>query len=185
MVQLREKDLPAGELYELGLDLREVTRNRALLLINDRVDIAIACGADGVQLGEEGLSTEAAREASSGRLLLSRSVHSLEGAKLAQDSGADLLVLGTIFASGSHPGGETGGLKRVADVSAIVDIPVLAIGGITADNIGSVTEAGASGAAVITAITCSPDPRNAAYALARQMNEAWDFAATIRVAKRS
>ncbi|MDA0769493.1 MAG: thiamine phosphate synthase [Chloroflexi bacterium] len=183
MVQLREKDLPASALYELGSRLREITRNRALLFINDRVDVALACGADGVQLGEDSLPLRAAREASHSRLLLSRSVHSVESAQEAHKAGADLLLLGTIFPSGSHPSGETGGLERVKGASFAVDIPVLAIGGINANNIGWVINAGASGAAVITAITRSPDPEGAASALASEMNNAWANIASLRVTK--
>ncbi len=184
LVQLRERDLPASQLYHLGVELRKITLGRAILLVNDRVDVAIACGADGVQLGEEGLPAEIAKELSKGKLLLSRSVHSLDSAEKAQDDGVDLLVLGTIFPSGSHPNGETGGLDRIINVTAITDVPVLAIGGITAGNVGSVIEAGASGAAVITAITQSPNPKDSALALASQMQEAWASVTSSGVARR-
>ena len=183
MVQLRERDLPASQLYDLGLELREVTKGRALLFINDRVDVAMACGADGVQLGEEGLPTEKARELTGGKLLLGRSVHSVAGAKRAQDSGADMAVLGTIFASGSHPGVETGGLDRVRDVTSRVGIPVLGIGGITAKNVGAAIEAGASGAAVITAITRSADPKSATTELIEEMDRIWAATDSSRVAR--
>ncbi len=184
LVQLRERDLPSGQLYELALQVREITLDRAFLLINDRVDVAIACGADGVQLGEEGLPTEVAKELSKGKLLLSRSVHSLESAERAQDEGVDLVVLGTIFPSGSHPDGETGGLERLKEVTAKIDVPVLAIGGITAENIGSVMTAGASGAAAITAITQSPNPENSARALSSKMRQAWASVTSSEVARR-
>ena len=184
LVQLRERDLPASQLYHLGVELRKITQGRAILLVNDRVDVAIACGADGVQLGEKGLPSEIAKELSKGKLLLSRSVHSLDSAEKALDGGVDLLVLGTIFPSGSHPNGETGGLDRIINVTAIADVPVLAIGGITAGNVGSVIEAGASGAAVITAITQSPNPKDSALALASQMQEAWASVTSSGVARR-
>jgi len=184
LVQLRERDLATSLLYHLGVEVRKITEGRALLLVNDRVDVAIACGADGVQLGEEGLPTEVARDLSKGELLLSRSVHSLESAEKARDEGVDLVVLGTIFPSGSHPDGETGGLERVKEVTAKIDVPVLAIGGITAENVGSVMEAGASGAAFITAITQSPNPENSARALSAKMRQAWASVTSSEVARR-
>lgn len=184
MVQLREKDLPSNQLYALALELRRATQGRALLMINDRIDIAMACEADGVQLGEEGLPVETARRLANGKLLLSRSVHSLEGAINAQKSGADMIVLGTIFPSGSHPCGATGGLDLVRDVSNRINIPLLAIGGITKENIGQVIEAGTSGSAVITSITRSTDPENAARSLVEQMGPAWASNASTRATRR-
>lgn len=185
IVQLREKDLPASQLYDLGLALRKVTEGRSLLLVNDRVDVAIACGADGVQLGEESLPTDAAKHLTSRKLLISRSVHSLDSARKAQEERADILVLGTIFASGSHPNGETGGLDRVRNVADGIEVPVLAIGGITSKNIGSVIKAGASGAAVITAITRSPNPEAAASALKAEMMQAWAAVTPDRVTRQT
>ena len=84
VVQLREKDLPAGELFALGVRLRAVTKNRSLLLINDRLDIVQACGADGVQLPENGLPTSVARWVLGRHALIGRSVHSVEAAKQAE-----------------------------------------------------------------------------------------------------
>ena len=172
LVQLREKDLPAAELYSLALRLKDVVRNRALLFVNDRVDVALAAGADGAQLGETALPLQAARQIAGGRLLLGRSVHSVDGAIQAQSQGADLLTLGTIFPTASHPGGITGGIALVREVAAAVDLPLLAIGGIDAENMGDVIACGASGAAVITAITTAPDPSAAAASLRDAMRSA-------------
>ena len=80
--------------------------------------------------------------------------------------------------------GETGGLERVKEVTAKIDVPVLAIGGITAENVGSVMEAGASGAAFITAITQSPNPENSARALSAKMRQAWASVTSSEVARR-
>ena len=155
MVQLREKDLSAAELYALALRLRDVVGGRASLFINDRIDLALAVEADGVQLGENALPIEAARQVAAGNLLLARSVHSVAGALEAQAKGADLLTLGTVFPTASHPGAYTGGLSLVREVADSVSLPFLGIGGIDASNAGQVIAAGASGAAVITAITHS------------------------------
>ena len=180
LVQLRERDLPAVELYSLAMRLKDVVGNRALLFVNDRVDVALAAGVDGVQLGETALPLHAAREVSTGNLLLGRSVHSVDGAIQAQSQGADLLTLGTIFPTASHPGGITGGIALVREVAAGVDLPFLAIGGIEAENVGDVIACGASGAAVITAITTARDPSAAASSLRDAMRSAPN-AATVYV----
>lgn len=174
IVQLREKDLPPSQLYALALRLKDAIAGRALLFVNDRVDVALACGADGVQLGEDALPLNAAKAAArGGSLILSRSVHSADGAIAAQAQGADLLTLGTIFPTGSHPGVQTGGLELVREVAAAVSMPFLAIGGVKPDNAAALIAAGASGAAVISAITASPKPRAAASALMLNMKAGW------------
>ena len=165
MVQLREKDLPSGELMEMALTLRSLTKGRALLFINDRVDVAVASGADGVQLGEEAMTVCAARKAGPG-LLISRSVHHVEGAAQAQRDGADLLVAGTIFQSGSHPGARPAGVELLEQLRAEVNLPYVAIGGITERNAPRAIAAGAAGVAVIGAIARSDDPQRAARGLA-------------------
>ena len=176
LVQLREKDLPAAELYALALRLRDVVGRRALLFVNDRVDIALAANADGVQLGENALPLEAARQIVGDRvrnsLLLGRSVHSVAGALKAEAQGADLLVLGTIFPTASHPGAVAGGSRIVREVGSAVSVPFLGIGGINATNAGEVIAQGAVGAAVITAITTAEDPAAASADLLATMQAA-------------
>jgi thiamine-phosphate pyrophosphorylase len=176
LVQLREKDLPAAELYALALRLKDVVGRRALLFVNDRVDIALAANADGVQLGENALPLEAARQIAGDRvrnsLLLGRSVHSVAGALKAEAQGADLLVLGTIFPTASHPGAVTGGSRIVREVASAVSLPFLGIGGIDATNAGEVIAQGAIGAAVITAITTAEDPAAASADLLAAMQAA-------------
>ena len=117
MVQLRGKEYPAGELLSLAHELRNATAGRALLIVNDRMDIAIMSGADGVQLGENSVDVQSARTLVGPDLLIGRSVHSVEGAADAATSGADFLVLGTIFETSSHPGAQTGGIELVKDVT--------------------------------------------------------------------
>ncbi len=169
LVQLREKDLSASELYALMLRLKSVIGNKALLFINDRIDVALAANVDGVQLGEKALSLHAARRIAGERLLFGRSVHSVDGAVEAESQGADLLILGTIFPTASHPGANTGGLSLVKSATDAISTPLIAIGGIEVSNVGSVIEQGASGAAVISAITTSADPTEAAAALMTSM----------------
>ncbi len=173
LVQLREKELPAGDIYLMAKRLRAITRDKALLFVNDRVDVALAAECDGVQLGENAMPTSAARAVCGARLLIGRSIHSLERAKRAETHGADLLVLGTIFPTASHPWAATAGVELVQVVAEEVSVPVLAIGGINQENVASVIRAGASGIAVISAISGSPDPETAASVLKSQMLEAW------------
>jgi thiamine-phosphate pyrophosphorylase len=186
LVQLREKDLPGGQLLRLAEDLRNVTSGRALLFINERVDVAIACGADGVQLGEEGLPVEAARlvgkRAERDGLLIGRSVHSLDGAMDAQSRGADFLVAGTIFPTGSHPGAAPAGPQLIADIAKKVNIPLVGIGGIGLSNAHQVVDTGAVGVAVISAILAAGDPEQAARELKGSIDVAWGEERTGRVA---
>ncbi len=173
MVQLREKDCPAAELLTLARELRAVTHGKALLIINDRVDIAILSGADGTQLGENALDVDSARRLAGDGMLIGRSVHSVEGAVEAETSGADFLILGTLFETSTHPGAQTGGLDIVRNVNERVSVPILGIGGVSESNIADAIGAGASGAAVISAISMSADPKEAASRLSESMTRAY------------
>jgi thiamine-phosphate diphosphorylase len=172
MVQLREKGLAGGPLLELAHGLRRVTEGRALLFVNERVDVAMACGADGVQLGEDGLSVQAARRVAGPGLLVGRSVHTAAGAVAAEKEGADILLVGAVFPTQSHVGGQSAGAGLLAEAAGRVTIPIAGIGGITAGNVGEVMRAGAAGAAVIRAILGADDPCRAARELRNTMDEA-------------
>ena len=169
IVQLREKDLPAAKLYTLALRLKSAIRGRALIFVNDRIDVALAAEADGVQLGENALPIQSARRLVNGKLLIGRSVHSVSGAVRAEAQGVDLLVLGTIFPTGSHPGALTGGPELVREVTSAVSLPLLGIGGIDTSNAGEVIASGAAGAAVISAISMADDPAAASASLLHEM----------------
>ena len=176
IVQLRERDMAAGPLLELAHKLRDITASRASLLVNDRIDVALACGAEGVQLTENSIPVEVARDLVGGDLLIGRSVHSVRSAIDASCAGADLVVFGTIFATGSHPGQTPSGVGPLGELSRHDTVPVLGIGGITPGNVGEVVAAGASGAAVITSITGSPDPERAARTLKQAIVNGWQRA---------
>ena len=160
-VQMREKDLPHDELLALAATLVPAFRAIGVrVFINSSVEVALAVGADGVQLGEGGVSVaEARRQATAADkpLLIGRSVHDLAGALAAERAGADLLVLGTIYPSRSHPGGAAAGPALVHAVAERVCLPVLAIGGVTEANAADVIAAGAKGVAVISAILGAAD----------------------------
>ena len=166
LVQLREKDLPGGPLLALAERLRRCTQGQALLFVNERVDVALACGADGVHLGEEGLGVAEARRAAQGRvLLIGRSVHHVAGARQAAEAGADLLQVGPIYATASHPGVAPQGVGLVSEVAASVGVPVLGVGGVTPENAAEVMAAGAGGVAVIRGVLAAPSPHRAAQQL--------------------
>ena len=169
MVQLRGKGLPGGELLLLAQQMREVTLGRALLLVNERVDVALAAGADGVQLGEAAMPVEAARGLSGDRLLIGRSVHSQKGAQDAEAQGADFLVVGTIFPTASKSGMAPAGPELLSRIAKTVTIPFLAIGGVNRENVAQVMEQGCSGAAVISAILGAEDPRQTSQELKEGM----------------
>ncbi len=170
LVQLREKGLSARELYNLGCSLRDPVREAgAALVVNDRVDVALALGVDGVHLGGGSLPVREARALVGGEKLVGVSVHSLEEALQAEADGADYLGLGTIFETRSHPGRPPAGLELISRVIRAVRIPVVAIGGINRRNARLVMEAGAQGVAVITAILSADDVSDATRSLWEEM----------------
>ena len=172
IVQLRQKGLAARELLRLGESLLGTIRaHGAALVVNDRIDVALVLGADGVHLGGGSLPVADARRLVGASMLLGVSVHSLEEALQAEREGASYLVLGTIFETRSHPGMKPAGLALVTRVAGAVRIPVVAIGGITVDNAASVIGAGASGVAVITAIQSAQDVAAATRSLLAAMKE--------------
>ena len=166
MVQVREKTLSTGDLYQLATRLRIVTQSKALLIINDRVDVAIAVEADGIHLPSNSLPACVVKKLGGGRLLVGRSVHSVEEAVATESDGADYLILGTIYGTASHPGRPASGPGLIEAVKARVRTHVYAIGGISVSNADVVMRAGADGVAVIRSILGAPDPRTAAREIA-------------------
>ncbi len=169
-VQLREKDLSAGELHGLALTMREVTRrSKAKLLVNDRADIALAVGADGVHCPESGLPVGTARRLCP-EALVGASSHSLERAAAAGEAGADFVLFGPVFATPSKARyGEPQGLDALEVVAKEAGVPVFAIGGITPENAHLCLEKGAAGVGVISAILSAKDVPAAVEALRRSL----------------
>lgn len=169
LVQVREPEMQPTERLRMLSQLRALTAGRALLLVNRDVTSACAIGADGIHLPECGVSLGRVRQSARLPLLLGRSVHSVEAARRAEAEGADYLLVGSIFATASHPGQAPAGLGLLAEVRAAVRVPLLAIGGITPQNAGGVMRAGATGAAVIGTILESGEPGRVAADLRRAM----------------
>ena len=165
LVQLREKDLSARELWAVAIRLRELTEGRALFLVNDRLDVALAAGADGVHLAGHSLPPAAARAVLGPARVLGCSVHDLAEAEAAAAGDPDYLLVGTLYPSRSKPGREAAGPALVQDLRGAVEAPLLGIGGITAHNAREALYAGARGVAVISAIMAARDPAAAAAKL--------------------
>jgi thiamine-phosphate diphosphorylase len=174
LVQLRDKTLPGGQLLELATAMLEAIGGRAKLIVNDRADVALAAGAQGVQLGEEGLPVAAARMLLGDNSLIGRSVHSLAAAIQAESEGADFLVVGTMYASSSHPGEEPAGPGLMREIAEKSRLPLIGIGGVTPENADELIQAGASGVAVITNILAADDPRAAAQRMKDVLMASWN-----------
>lgn len=161
--QLREKDLPDGELHAMALKARALTRRYGCkLLINGRWDIAKAVDADGVHLPEDGLPISAVRRALGKRGCIGKSTHSLASARKAQKDGADFITFGPVFATASKKSyGPPLGVAALREVCAKIRIPVFALGGITRSNAGLALEQSSHGLAVISAIWKANNPKTA------------------------
>jgi thiamine-phosphate pyrophosphorylase len=162
-VQVREKDLGAADLADLCRRLLGLVREAgARLIVNDRVDVALAVGAHGVQRTGASLPVEDIRLVAGERLRIGASVHSLDDALDAEARGADWVIFGPVYDTPSkRPYGAPQGLDRLGAVARRLRIPVVAIGGITPERVGEVSRAGARGVAVITAILGADSPAEA------------------------
>jgi thiamine-phosphate pyrophosphorylase len=170
LVQLREKDLEGRALFELAAALREVTRRAgARLLVNDRLDVALACGADGVHLPEDGLPVGEARALVPRELLVGASAHDAGAAGAKARAGADLVTIGPIWDTPSKAAyGPSLGVAAIARAAAAVDgrAALFAIGGVeTAARADEARRAGAHGVAAIRAVFAASDPAAAARSL--------------------
>ena len=164
-VQLREKDLPGRPLLALAERLRtETARTGALLLVNDRIDVALAAEADGVHLGGGSVPVQVARRLLPPEALVGVSTHAPGEVVAAAGVGADFVFFGPVYATPAKAGAPQGE-GRLREAAAAAAIPVLAIGGITAERVEGVRAAGAAGVAVIRAILEAPDPGAATRAL--------------------
>jgi thiamine-phosphate pyrophosphorylase len=162
-VQVREKNLWAADLAALCRRLREPTRERgALLIVNDRADVALAVGADAVQRTHASLSVAEIRSVVEKRLSVCASVHSREDALSAEAEGADWIVFGPVYDTASKRRyGPPQGLAKLEAVTLAVKVPVIAIGGITPERVHEVRACGAHGVAAISAILAADSPADA------------------------
>ena len=171
IVQLREKDMPERRVVELGRRVRVWTREAdAIFIMNDRADLAVATDADGVHVGQEELPVKEARIIVGPRRLVGVSTHTIEQARQAVLDGADYLGVGPVFPSATKSFDSLAGLELVREVAAEISLPWFAIGGINAENVSAVLEAGATRIAVSHAILSADDPGAVASTLCERLN---------------
>ncbi|WP_137290972.1 thiamine phosphate synthase [Natronorubrum halophilum] len=180
VVQLREKGTDARSRYELGLELRELTLAADVdLIVNDRVDLALAIDADGVHLGQSDLPVAVARDLLGPEAIVGCSASTVEEAARGAADGADYLGVGSIYGTTSKDvdASKDGiGPERIGKIAEAVSIPVVGIGGIRAENAAPVVEAGAAGVAVISEIAAAADPKAATESLATTVETAKEVA---------
>ncbi|OJH33740.1 thiamine phosphate synthase [Cystobacter ferrugineus] len=173
LVQLRDKDAPARETLALGRALLERLRPLGVpLIVNDRVDLALALGADGVHVGQGDLPPEVARRLLGPDALVGLSITGAEDLPTLDPAVVDYAGVGPIFPTGSKPDATPAlGLEELGRLRRLLPVPVVAIGGISAANAAAVIAAGADGVSVVSAICSADDCEVAASALARAVQE--------------
>ena len=163
ILQLREKNMPANKIIELGKKVKLLCAEYgATFIVNDRVDIAYVLDADGVHLGQDDMDIESARKILGNNAIIGISTHAPEQAQKAVNDGADYIGMGPVFTTPTKPGRQSVGLEYVKWVSENIKIPAFAIGGIDLDNVQDVVNAGAKKIAVVRAIINSDNPEKAA-----------------------
>jgi thiamine-phosphate pyrophosphorylase len=173
VIQWRDKQRDKGDQLPVVRSLRDLCdRYVALLIVNDHVDLAIAAEAAGVHVGQHDLPVAAVRKMSPATFIVGCSTNNPEEARQAQGAGADYVGVGRVFSSTTKSDTRDASPGTVRLVKAAVSIPVVAIGGVTADNVDQVIAAGADSAAVITAVCEADDVEEAALAISRQFEHA-------------
>jgi thiamine-phosphate pyrophosphorylase len=172
-IQLREKDLTGRELLVLARELRKIcTAHGSMLLINDRVDVALACGADGVHLPADSFAVRDARELLGKSKLIGCSTHSIAEVEAANRAGANFVVFGPVFDPISKSAyGPATGVAVLREACEASDIPVYALGGITPDRIEELSDCEVAGVATIGAILGASSPGDATLALLHALDE--------------
>jgi len=171
MLQIREKNACTREFFEVACVARNITKVRRIpLVINDRLDVALAVEADGLHIGQSDLPLQAVRKIAGGKLFIGVSAGTVEDALVAEKDGADYVGAGAVFPTGSKAdAGDAIGLEGLARICAAVHIPVVGIGGIGLANAADVMKTGAAGIAVISAILAQKDIKAASATLKAQI----------------
>ena len=172
LVQYRAKTASSAEMYAEALQLKALCDSfNVPLIINDRLDIAMAVGAAGVHLGQDDLPCAAARKLLGEDYIIGVSAHNLAEAKAALQSGADYLGCGAVFGTATKADVQKLGTEGLAAICREKGLPVVGIGGVTADNYREVRAAGADGAAIVSGILAQPDIRATVKAIAKVSQE--------------
>lgn len=170
-IHVRSRQAPASELLTVACTFRRLVAPPRILVVNDRVDLAVLSEADGVHLPEHGLRVAMVRRLLGGGRLVGRSVHSVEAAQEAVREGCDYLLFGNVFETDSKPGAPGRGLAELRAVAGAVSVPVIAVGGITPARVAEVLVAGAYGVAVIRGVLGADDPVGAVVAYRQELDE--------------
>lgn len=158
LVQLREKEIPASDFYMLALEIKKITDRYGIpLIINDRIDIAMAAGAAGVHIGQQDIPADIARKVIGRDMLLGVSVGSATEALDAVKAGADYLGVGAMFPTGTKPDAGFVSMEELGRIRKAVDIPIVVIGGISRENAMLFRPMGVDGLAVVSAVIAQPD----------------------------
>lgn len=172
LVQYRAKTASSAEMYAEALQLKALCDSfNVPLIINDRLDIAMAVGAAGVHLGQDDLPCAAARKLLGEDYIIGVSAHNPAEAKAALQSGADYLGCGAVFGTATKADVQKLGTEGLAAICKAKGLPVVGIGGVTADNYREVRAAGADGAAIVSGILAQPDIRTTVEAIAKVSQE--------------
>lgn len=174
MVQLREKSLTQADFLQEAKTLAALcARFQIPFLINDNLEIALACNADGVHVGQDDMDPQKARALLGPGKILGVSAHTVQQALAAEKTGADYLGVGAVFSTSTKQDAASVPLETVREICQAVSIPVVAIGGISTDNILSLQNSGVVGAAVVSALFAAEDIFSAAQNLSRLTKEAF------------
>ena len=166
LIQLREKDISSRAFYEEALELKKLCSSRNIpLLINDRLDIALAVGADGIHIGQSDIPIDAARKLLGFDKIIGVSAGSVEEALEAARNDADYLGVGAVFPTSTKDDAKNVGIEILKNVRSAVNIPIVGIGGINSGNIDKLYGTGIDGVAVVSCIMASIDPKAAAAEL--------------------
>lgn len=166
LVQLREKNISTMEFYKIAVDVKKVTdKYNVPLIINDRLDIALAVDAAGIHVGQSDMPCEIARKLVGKDKIVGVSAHTVEEALKAQKDGADYLGVGAVFPTGTKKDAIDVNIETLKEIVQKVNIPVVAIGGVNQDNVDKLADTGIDGISVISAILGKRDARKAAKEL--------------------
>lgn len=172
MLQLREKDMDAESFLAEALEIGALCKSfNVPFIINDEVEIAIKCGAQGVHVGQSDMAAGEARKRVGPDMILGVSAQTVQQALLAEENGADYLGVGAVFSTSTKPDADDVSKETLREICAAVSIPVVAIGGITAENISELSGTGIAGAAVVSALFAQKNIEKAARNLRAKLEK--------------
>lgn len=172
-VQLREKHLSESDFLREAIEIAALCRSYGVpFIVNDNVEVALRCGADGVHVGQQDMSAVEVRRRVGGRMILGVSAHTVQQVREAVQSGADYLGAGAVFPTATKTDADALSFETLREICRAAEVPVVAIGGVTEQNLSQLAGSGVAGVAVVSAIFGAPDPCAAAARLRARVEEA-------------